>query len=156
MKLSWALAFCFYGPDTCPLVPSTRHTTVTFVSERSKLLATSLYFYYPKMMKEIEVVRALGALAHGVRLRVFRLLVVAGPSGLTPGALSETTGVPATTLSFHLKELFNADLITQERDGRRLICRASFEHMNGLLGYLTAHCCEGGACLDEIAVSCKC
>lgn len=115
-----------------------------------------LYFYYPKTMEENDVVESLGALAHGVRLRVFRLLVVAGPDGLTPGALSEATNVPATTLSFHLKELAHAHLVTQERHGRHLIYRASFEHMNGLLGYLTAHCCEGEACLDGTAVSCQC
>jgi ArsR family transcriptional regulator, arsenate/arsenite/antimonite-responsive transcriptional repressor len=107
-------------------------------------------------MEEIDVVQSLGALAHGVRLRVFRLLVVAGSSGLTPSALSEATDVPATTLSFHLKELAHAHLVTQERDGRHLIYRASFGHMNGLLGYLTAHCCEGEACLEDAAVSCKC
>ena len=107
-------------------------------------------------MEEIEVVQALAALAHAARLRVFRLLVVAGPSGLTPGALSEATGVPATTLSFHLKELAHAHLVSQERDGRHLIYRASFDHMNGLLGYLTAHCCAGEACLEGTAMSCQC
>ncbi|MEY4563728.1 MAG: hypothetical protein RLZZ618_3005 [Pseudomonadota bacterium] len=107
-------------------------------------------------MKDTDAVQSLGALAHGVRLRVFRLLVVAGSTGLTPGALSEATHVPATTLSFHLKELVRASLITQEREGRHLIYRASFAHMNELLSYLTAHCCEGEACLDNVPVSCAC
>lgn len=107
-------------------------------------------------MEEFEVIQALAALAHAARLRVFRLLVVAGPGGLTPGALSEETGVPSTTLSFHLKELTHARLVSQERDGRHLIYRALFDHMNGLLGYLTAHCCEGKVCLEDAAVSCKC
>ncbi len=101
-------------------------------------------------MEENDVVTALSALAHGIRLRVFRLLVVAGSKGLTPGVLSEETGVPSTTLSFHLKELAHAGLVSHERDGRHLIYRASFDHMNRLLSYLMAHCCEGQACLDAM------
>ena len=98
-------------------------------------------------MEEQEVVKALGALAQASRLRVFRTLVVAGPLGLTPGALGEELGVAATTLSFHLKELVHAGLVSQQRDGRNLIYRAAYDRMNGLLGYLTAHCCQGEACL---------
>lgn len=105
-------------------------------------------------MEEMQVVRALGALAQAVRLRVFRALVVAGPEGLTPGALSEALGVAATTLSFHLKELTQAGLLTQERHGRHLIYRVSFEQMNGLLGYLTDHCCQGQPCGQVAAPPC--
>jgi DNA-binding transcriptional ArsR family regulator len=97
-------------------------------------------------MEEVTVVRALAALAQPVRLRVFRALVSAGPCGLVPGTLSECLAVPATTLSFHLKELVNAQLVSQERDGRFLIYRASVAHMDQLLGYLTSHCCHGQAC----------
>ncbi|TAK96893.1 MAG: ArsR family transcriptional regulator [Aquabacterium sp.] len=97
-------------------------------------------------MEEKDVVKSLAALAQPVRLRVFRALVVAGPQGLTPGALTEQLEVPATSLSFHLKELMHAALVSQEREGRNLIYRASFEHMNGLLGYLTEHCCQGQPC----------
>ena len=102
-------------------------------------------------MNEIEVVNALAALAQPLRLQIFRVLVVAGATGLTPGALVECLGASATTLSFHLKELAHARLITQERLGRYLIYRASFEQMNALLGYLTANCCSGQACLDTAA-----
>jgi ArsR family transcriptional regulator len=91
-------------------------------------------------MEEYDVVRALAALAQSMRLQIFRLLVVGGKTGLTPGAIAEALGVPATTLSFHLKELTNAGLVTQERDGRYLIYRARFDQMNELLGYLTANC----------------
>ena len=98
-------------------------------------------------MEEKEVIRSLVALAQESRLRVFRTLVVAGPLGLTPGALSEELGVAATTLSFHLKELTNAGLISQQRDGRNLIYRAAYERMNAVLAYLTAHCCQGEDCL---------
>ncbi len=100
-------------------------------------------------MEEQDVVTALAALAQPVRLRVFRALVVAGPQGLTPGALSEQLAVAGTTLSFHLKELMHAGLVSQERDGRHLIYRAAFAQMNGLLGYLTEHCCQGQVCTPE-------
>jgi DNA-binding transcriptional ArsR family regulator len=98
-------------------------------------------------MEEQDVIKSLAALAQESRLRVFRTLVVAGPLGLTPGALSEELGVAATTLSFHLKELTNAGLVSQQRDGRNLIYRAAYDRMTGLLAYLTAHCCQGKDCL---------
>lgn len=98
-------------------------------------------------MESTDAVRALAALAQPVRLQVFRCLVVAGPEGLTPGALVEAIGVPATSLSFHLKELTHAGLVSQERQGRHLIYRAAFERMNALLGYLTQNCCQGEACV---------
>ena len=97
-------------------------------------------------MNEKTAVAALGALAQGMRLRVFRALVGAGPDGMTPGALSATLDVQASTLSFHLKELTHAGLVTQERDGRHLIYRPAIAQMNALLGYLTDHCCHGMAC----------
>ena len=93
-----------------------------------------------------DVVSSLSALAQPVRLQVFRALVVAGPEGLTPGALVEAIAVPGTSLSFHLKELLHSGLVTQERNGRNLIYRAAFGQMNALLGYLTENCCEGEAC----------
>lgn len=83
-------------------------------------------------MKEVDVVRSLAALAQEVRLRVFRALVVAGNEGLTPGALAERLEVAPNALSFHLKELAHAGLIGQERQGRHLIYRASFDSMNEL------------------------
>jgi len=97
-------------------------------------------------MTEHDAVRALAALAQQSRLQIFRQLVVAGPDGMTPGGLCEALGLPGTGLSFHLKELTNAGLITQERDGRNLIYRAAFTTMNDLLRFLTANCCQGEAC----------
>jgi DNA-binding transcriptional ArsR family regulator len=97
-------------------------------------------------MEEKAVIDALAALAQEARLRIFRALVVAGPGGLTPGLLADQLNVAATTLSFHLKELMHAGLVSQERDGRHLIYRASFDQMNALLGYLTEHCCQGQPC----------
>lgn len=107
-------------------------------------------------MKEKDVVRSLAALAQEVRLRVFRALVVAGNDGLTPGDMAEKLGVAAAALSFHLKELTHAGLISQERQGRNLIYRASFETMNELLGYLTENCCQGETCLSPEAAPCNC
>lgn len=107
-------------------------------------------------MEEQQVVRSLAALAQAHRLKVFRLLVVAGPQGLTPGALAEALEVPAATLSFHLKELSHAGLVTQERIGRNLVYRAAFEHMNELLAFLTENCCLGETCLRPQTSSCTC
>ena len=97
-------------------------------------------------MAEQAAVASLAALAQGMRLRIFRALVGAGPQGLTPGALSATLDVPASTLSFHLKELLYSGLVSQQRDGRHLVYRPSLEQMNALLSYLTAHCCQGAEC----------
>jgi ArsR family transcriptional regulator len=97
-------------------------------------------------MDESDAVLSLAALAQATRLRGFRALVQAGPQGLTPTDLAEHLQAPPATLSFHLKELHRAGLITQERDGRHLIYRADFRHMNALLAYLTEHCCEGVPC----------
>lgn len=97
-------------------------------------------------MQEEHVIRALAALAHPVRLQVFRALVVAGPSGMTPGVMQEGLGVPATTLSFHLKELAGAGLVSTERAGRHLVYRAAYTQMNNVLAYLTENCCAGAPC----------
>ena len=107
-------------------------------------------------MQEPQVIRSLAALAQEVRLRAFRALIVAGPEGLTPSVLAEQLGVAANTLSFHLKELANAALISQERQGRNLVYRASFDAMNDLLGYLTENCCQGAPCSPVPAAACNC
>jgi DNA-binding transcriptional ArsR family regulator len=106
-------------------------------------------------MEPAAVVKALAALAQSSRLEVFRALVVAGSPGLTPGTLSEKLGVAANTLSFHLKELLHADLVTQERVGRNLIYRAQFDRMNAVLAYLTQNCCQGQLCMSELSVQCN-
>lgn len=101
-------------------------------------------------MEENDAVKSLAAIAHSSRLRVFRSLVVAGTAGMTPGALTEALDLPGTSLSFHLKELTHAGLVSQERQGRNLIYRASFDKVNDLLAYLTENCCQGRVC----AVNC--
>lgn len=105
-------------------------------------------------LDESTAVKALAALAQAQRLRAFRALVVAGPEGLTPGAIAEQLGIAGSALSFHLKELSHAGLVTSEARGRNLIYRAHFGQMNALLGYLTEHCCEGGACEVDPKAGC--
>lgn len=107
-------------------------------------------------MDEQDVVQALAALAQPVRLKVFRALVVTGQAGLTPSAMADGLGIPPNTLSFHLKELAHAGLVTQERASRNIIYRAAYERMNALLGYLTENCCAGAACAVEAGATCKC
>lgn len=107
------------------------------------------------LMQESAAVKALAALAQAQRLRAFRALVVAGPSGLTPGVMAEQLGSSPSALSFHLKELMNAGLATCEPRGRHLIYRANFSQMTDLLSYLTLHCCQGEDCCltDETSAS---
>lgn len=105
-------------------------------------------------MDQTEVIAALAALAHPLRLQVFRALVVVGDAGLTPGAIQQGVGVAPATLSFHLKELMNAGLVSQERASRNLIYRADFAAMNAVLGYLTENCCQGQACAPAASTAC--
>lgn len=106
------------------------------------------------MINEEQALGALGALAHPLRLQVFRALVVVGPAGLSAGAIMEGIGVPAATLSFHLKELTASGLVTQERSGRNFVYRAAYDRMNGLMAYLTENCCAGAACAVEPRAAC--
>ena len=99
-----------------------------------------------ELMNEPTAVKALAALAQAQRLRAFRALVAAGPAGLTPGVMAEQLGTAPSALSFHLKELTHSGLASAQARGRNLIYRANFDHMTALLGYLTAHCCQGQAC----------
>ncbi|CAN5919429.1 metalloregulator ArsR/SmtB family transcription factor [soil metagenome] len=105
-------------------------------------------------MEEKAAIVSLAALAQTVRLRIFRALVGTGPQGMTPGGLSALLDLPASTLSFHLKELTRSGLVTQERESRNLIYRPAIDQMNDLLAYLTAHCCQGEACNMNVAAGC--
>lgn len=97
-------------------------------------------------MTETDAVRALAALAQSARLRIFRALVGAGSGGLTPSQLSSNLNCLPSALSFHLKALLQAGLVSQQRNGRHLIYRTEFAAMNTLLGFLTDHCCQGEHC----------
>jgi DNA-binding transcriptional ArsR family regulator len=93
-------------------------------------------------MKAIDAVTCLTALAQESRLALFRLLVKRGPDGFTPTELAEKLGIPAPTLSFHLKELQGAGLLEARREGRFLFYSPNFDRMSQLLGFLTDNCCS--------------
>ena len=88
-----------------------------------------------------QVTGALGALAQETRLSLFRLLVERGPDGLSAGTLAERLRVPPSSLSFHLRALEHAGLITQRRLSRQIIYAADFTAMNAVVAYLTKNCC---------------
>ncbi|WP_108661243.1 ArsR/SmtB family transcription factor [Acuticoccus kandeliae] len=94
-------------------------------------------------MDTTDAVAALSALAQETRLAIFRLLVEAGTEGHAVGRVGEALGLPSATLSFHLKELKHAGLVTVRRDGRSLVYSANFAEMNALLEFLTRNCCGG-------------
>jgi ArsR family transcriptional regulator, arsenate/arsenite/antimonite-responsive transcriptional repressor len=94
-------------------------------------------------MKDIAAVGMLSALAHEHRIRIFRLLVRAGPLGVTSSDIAEAVGLPPTGASFHLKELERAGLIVATRQGRYIRYAISVTHMRQLLEYLTEDCCQG-------------
>ncbi|MCB1549729.1 MAG: helix-turn-helix transcriptional regulator [Hyphomicrobiaceae bacterium] len=94
-------------------------------------------------MKPDTAVRALSALAQQHRLAVFRLLVRAGADGLTAGAIARKVGISPTGLTFHLKELLQAGLVTSERDGRFVRYAVDIAGMRALIGFLTKDCCGG-------------
>jgi len=106
-------------------------------------------------METIETVAALAALAQDNRLDVFRLLVKAGPDGMSAGEIAETLGLAPNTLTFHFDRLRVAGLVTVRRDGRSMIYAAHYDTMNALLGYLTENCCRGRADLCVPALSRK-
>lgn len=97
-------------------------------------------------MKLKEAVVGLSALAQESRLSIFRLLVQKGPDGLCAGDIGAKLDLAPATLSFHLKELSHAGLLTARQDGRFIYYAPDFKTMNGLIGYLTDHCCDGKGC----------
>ena len=96
----------------------------------------------------------LSSIAQEARLEIFRLLVQAGANGLPAGSIGETLKIPASTLSFHLKELNRAGLINSRQESRFIYYSANYEAMDGLLGYLTENCC-GGAKICAPELTCK-
>ncbi|MGY8903387.1 MAG: ArsR/SmtB family transcription factor [Burkholderiales bacterium] len=106
---------------------------------------------------ETQVLKSLTALSQAHRLRIFRLLVVAGPTGMPAGSIAQQLAISPSALSFHLKELLYACLVQNESRGRQVVYRANFQHMNSLVAYLSEHCCEGQSCeLTEVAACLDC
>lgn len=98
-------------------------------------------------METNDAVAKLAALAQGTRLSIFRLLVEAGPDGVAAGEIAQRMTLAAATLSFHLKALAQAGLISARQEGRFIFYAADFSSIGELLGYLTENCCGGKACL---------
>jgi ArsR family transcriptional regulator len=92
------------------------------------------------------IVKSLAALAQETRLAIYRLLVQRGPEGMSVGLIAARLELANATLSFHLKELANADLIAARQDGRFIYYSANYPAMNGLVDYLTENCCQGKVC----------
>lgn len=111
-------------------------------------LTCGRYFDNIGIMKRSDAVKSLGALAQESRLEVFRLLVRKGSTGMAAGELSDHFGLPPATMSFHLKELTNAGLITARRESRSIIYSANYDHMQMLINFLLENCCadNGGRC----------
>ncbi|HET8875318.1 MAG TPA: metalloregulator ArsR/SmtB family transcription factor [Casimicrobiaceae bacterium] len=102
-------------------------------------------------METTKALAALAGLAQDTRLRLFRLLVEHGPEGQSPGAIAEELGLADATLSFHLKELARAGLVSARRVGRFIYYSANYRTMNGLVAYLTENCCRGASCASACA-----
>ena len=98
------------------------------------------------LMQTQYALAALAALAQESRLAIFRLLVQAGPDGLAASKIAEHLAIAPSSLSFHLKELSHAQLVTARQDGRFIIYAAQMDSMNALIGFLTENCCGGAPC----------
>jgi ArsR family transcriptional regulator, arsenate/arsenite/antimonite-responsive transcriptional repressor len=98
------------------------------------------------MMNTPDAAAKLEALGNPTRLELYRLLVRAGHSGLSVGQCQQRLEIAASTLSHHLKTLIIVGLVSQERDGTTLICRANFDRMNELVQFLVAECCADAGC----------
>lgn len=103
------------------------------------------------IMKSTQTVKMLSALAQESRLAIFRLLVEQGPEGLPVGTIGEALSIPNATLSFHLKELLHAGLVTSQQSGRFVYYAPVIDAMNDLVGYLTDNCCGGESCASPPA-----
>ncbi|MBI1892005.1 MAG: helix-turn-helix transcriptional regulator [Burkholderiales bacterium] len=105
-------------------------------------------------MKTKSAISALAALAQESRLAIFRLLVAAGPEGIAATKIAERLGLAPSSLSFHLKELAHANLVTPTPMGRLIIYTANFGTMNALIAFLTESCCGGNPCSPVSSVKC--
>lgn len=105
-----------------------------------------VYFYHSRNVDTNTAVQSLAALAQDSRLELFRHLVQAGPEGVAAGELAERLGIPASTLSFHMKTLSRAGLIDARHESRFIYYSANFDAMNALLAFLSDNCCGGRSC----------
>jgi DNA-binding transcriptional ArsR family regulator len=112
------------------------------------------HFVYRGNMETNQAIVALAALAASSRLEVYRLLVRAGPEGMSAGRIAEATNTPPSSLSFHLKELAHSGLVTSRQESRFVIYSANYATMNGLIAFLTENCCRGKPCAVVPASEC--
>lgn len=110
------------------------------------------------MIEETQALDAFGALSQATRLQMVRILVVAGPDGLSAGAVSEAAGVSSSSASFHLSHLERAGLIRSRRSSRSIIYSANYEGLSALVEFLMRDCCGGRpeVCLPAAAVAASC
>ena len=103
-----------------------------------------------------KAVVALSSLAQESRLKIFRMLVKAGPEGMAAGEIAEKMKIPANALSFHIKELTNAGLLKSKKVGRSVIYEMHTRNIGGLMSFLTEDCCQGhpDLCMPSSASSC--
>jgi ArsR family transcriptional regulator len=109
-------------------------------------------------MDERQALAAFAALGQEHRLRVVRALVTAGPDGLAAGVLAETVNVAGNNLSFHLKELSHAELITSRREGKSVVYSAAYAGLSDLVQFLMRDCCQGHpeVCAPAVAALAAC
>ena len=110
-----------------------------------------IYFDYYRIMEINAAVEQLAALGNASRLSVFRLLVKAGPAGLSAGIIAERLQLPPATLSFHLASLHHAGLLNSRQESRFVYYAVDFTVMDDLLAYLVEDCCQGTQCLPKTA-----
>lgn len=137
--------------------PSSKLAARTPLSRRKITLEYFNNYWNIGAMIDISAVACLAALAHEHRLRIFRILVKQGPSGMPAGEIAARVGISATNTSFHLKELERAGLLHATRQGRHIRYAVDVEGMRKLLTYLTEDCCQGRPelCGSAIAAASK-
>src|SRR3569832_590767 len=106
-------------------------------------------------METKNAMTALAALAQDSSIANFHALVQADPDCLAAGRISELTGIPPSSRSFHLKELSHAGMLDSQPSGRFVIYTANFTTMNALLGFLTENCCGGNPCSPVCTPACE-
>jgi ArsR family transcriptional regulator len=94
-------------------------------------------------MDEPQALASLAALSQETRLRIVRLLVMAGPEGMPAGSIGDELGASSSRLSFHLTHLEHAGLIQSRREGRSIRYSAAYDALSGLIAFLMRDCCQG-------------
>jgi DNA-binding transcriptional ArsR family regulator len=107
-------------------------------------------------MDERQATLAFGALSQETRLRIVRMLVIAGPIGMAAGAIADEAGVAPSNVSFHLKDLEHSGMVSSRREARSIIYSANYETLSGLIQFLMKDCCAGHPeiCTPALAVAC--